>query len=167
MVRDVLLAAHIAAGSVGLLMLPVIIVRPKGTAAHRRLGRGFLWCLRIVTISAVGLAVIDFAQLWWFVLIAAFSLALGEVGSRAWRQRFDVAVQRHLAGMGGAGIAFVTAVLVVNFGTLNPVAWVLPTVVGSPIIALTTRRVLRRGVVASRQASIPAQQGRMETSATL
>src|SRR5882724_9887401 len=100
MVRSVLLVVHIAAGSAGLATLPVIIVGRKGTVRHRRLGRLFLWCLRVVAASAAALAVLSFARLWWFVLIAAFSLALGEVGSRAWRgRRFDDACVRHLSGM--------------------------------------------------------------------
>lgn len=147
MTRLVLLVAHIGAGSLGLAVLPVIIAGPKGTLAHRRLGRTFLWCLRVVAASAVGLAALSFARLWWFVLVAGFSLALGEVGSRAWRRRrsFDVSVVRHLSGMGGAAIAFVTAVLVVNAGRVNVIAWVLPTIVGSPLIGIAIARTQRRG----------------------
>jgi uncharacterized membrane protein len=149
MVRDVFLAVHITAGVTGLLLLPVIIIRPKGTPTHVRMGRAFLWCLRVVTATAAVLAIIKFSQLWWFLLIAAFSLALGEVGSRGWRRRsFGYAVRQHISGMGGAAIAFVTAVLVVNFGKVNPIAWITPTIVGSVIISLTIARIQRRGTLA-------------------
>jgi hypothetical protein len=128
----------------------VIIVREKGTRAHVLMGRTFLWCLRVVAASAAVLAVLNFSQLWWFLLIAAFSLALGEVGSRGWRRkRFAEAVNVHLSGMGGAAIAFVTAVIVVNLGTASPIAWVAPTIVGSPIIGVTIARILRRGTVST------------------
>jgi hypothetical protein len=169
MVRDILLALHIAAGSIGLLLLPVIIIGAKGTPRHRRLGRGFLWCLRAVAATAAGLAIIDFARLWWFLLIATFSLALGEVGSRGWRrQPFGPAVSQHLAGMGGAAIAFVTAVLVVNFGMLSVAAWIAPTLIGSPIIAIVTARYQRRGSVAPpERAWEPADGGRIGASPRL
>ena len=150
MLRLVLLIVHIGAGSLGLVVLPVIIAGPKGTGTHRRLGRTFLWCLRAVAASAVGLALIAFATLWWFVLVAGFSLALGEVGSRAWRRRrpFDASVVQHLSGMGGAAIAFVTAVIVVNAGRVNVIAWLAPTIVGSPLIGIAIARVQRRGSAA-------------------
>jgi hypothetical protein len=160
MLRDAFLAIHITAGTTGLLLLPAIILRPKGTVAHVRMGRAFLWCLRVVTASAAVLAVIKFSQLWWFLLIAAFSLALGEVGSRGWRHGFIRAVNQHISGMGGAAIAFVTAVLVVNAGTLNAIAWIAPSVVGSVVISVTITRILRRGTIARNS-------GRIDAPATL
>ena len=54
----------------------------------------------------------------------------------------------HLTGQGGSYIATTTALLVVNWETLtgtrgvaSPWAWILPTAVGSPIIAWVTREV--------------------------
>ncbi|MBV9484441.1 MAG: hypothetical protein JO246_00125 [Frankiaceae bacterium] len=169
MLRDIFLVVHISAGCLGLLVLPVIIVGEKGTARHVRLGRTFLWCLRVVAASAAMLAVINFRELWWFLLIAAFSLALGEVGSRGWRRRtFDTAASQHISGMGGAGIAFVTAVMVVNFGKVNPIAWVAPTIIGSPIIAVTIARIQRRGTLAAGvNSAATGTPGSIEASAPL
>ena len=49
----------------------------------------------------------------------------------------------HLSRMGGASIATMTAVFVVNFQT-NPafIAWLLPTLVGTPLIIYWTRKTL-------------------------
>ncbi len=49
----------------------------------------------------------------------------------------------HLGRMGGACIATVTAVFVVNVGT-NPafIAWLLPSLLGTPLIAYWTKRTL-------------------------
>jgi uncharacterized membrane protein len=168
MLRDIFLAVHITAGSLGLLVLPVIIVREKGTALHVRLGRTFLWCLRVVTASAAVLAIISFRELWWFLLIAAFSLALGEVGSRGWRYGFNRAVSQHISGMGGATIAFVTAVLVVNFGKVNPIAWIAPSIIGSVIISVTIARIQRRGtLLRSVESSTAGTPGSIGASAPL
>jgi hypothetical protein len=45
--------------------------------------------------------------------------------------------------MCGFYISFVTAFLVVNLGLGSPVAWVLPTLLGTPLIACTSVRVAR------------------------
>ena len=52
----------------------------------------------------------------------------------------------HLGRMGGASIASITAVFVVNIQT-NPafIAWLLPTVVGAPLIIYWSRRTLSGG----------------------
>jgi hypothetical protein len=63
-------------------------------------------------------------------------------GARPERRR---RIALHLGRMLGGAIATVTAVLVVNV-TTDPVwlAWIAPTVVGSPMIAWWTTKVLRR-----------------------
>jgi len=50
----------------------------------------------------------------------------------------------HLSRMGGASIATVTAAFVVNVKT-NPafIAWLLPTLIGTPVIVYWVRRVLK------------------------
>jgi hypothetical protein len=53
--------------------------------------------------------------------------------------------------MCGSYISLLTALLVVNLGLGDPVAWALPTIVGSPLIARAAYRAAIRGndVVAS------------------
>lgn len=153
MVHSVVLTVHIIAGSLGLLLIPALVLGLKGTALHVRLGRSLLWCLRVIALTALALAAMNFAKLWWFLLIAAGSLALGERGARAWRKPFTEAVITHIGGMGGACIAFVTAVIVVNAANLGLVAWVAPTVIGSVVIRMTINRYLRRGHVGVTQST--------------
>ncbi len=64
------------------------------------------------------------------------------------KRRWPGWIRAHIAGQGGSYIAMTTALLVVNWETLtgnpgiySPVAWVLPTVVGSPMIAWVTYQV--------------------------
>ena len=60
----------------------------------------------------------------------------------AWPKAKDRIVL-HLNRMGGASIATLTAVFVVNVQTSPAViAWLLPTVVGTPLIIYWTRRTL-------------------------
>lgn len=44
----------------------------------------------------------------------------------------------HVGFMCGSYVSFVTAFLVVNWE--SPLAWILPTLIGSPLIALAVRR---------------------------
>lgn len=67
------------------------------------------------------------------------SYAFAFVGYLAAKRRWLAA---HISGQGGSYIAMMTAILVVNWrlltgtsGMSSPWAWLLPTVVGSPIIA--------------------------------
>ena len=47
----------------------------------------------------------------------------------------------HIRLMGGSYISFVTAALVVNWA--SPLAWVLPTVIGTPLILRAVKRAGR------------------------
>ena len=52
----------------------------------------------------------------------------------------------HAGRIGGAYIAAVTAFLVVNFSFLPPLlVWLAPTLVGSAAIALSIRKLVRKG----------------------
>jgi hypothetical protein len=88
------------------------------------------------------LAVLDWERLWWFLPIAAGSYAFALLGYVSAKRRWRGWFRAHITGQGGSYIAMTTALLVVNWETLtgargisSPVAWALPTVVGSPIIA--------------------------------
>ena len=92
--------------------------------------------------------VLDWRRIWWFFPIAVGSYAFACLGYVAAKYRWQGWLRAHLAGQGGSYIAMVTALLVVNWetltgtrGVMSPWAWVLPTVVGSPIIAWVTREV--------------------------
>ena len=136
-----LLIVHIAAGTAGLVLGPV------GLAVTDR----FSWQPRVVAVyqasvvllcfTALGLVILK-PQLWGLALIAVATLG-AVVG--AWvvrRRRRPGWASRHVRLMGGSYISLATAFLVVNVG--GPVAWVLPSLVGSPLIARAVRRA-RRG----------------------
>lgn len=83
--------------------------------------------------------------------VFAFFPAWSDVRLSAWpkgKQRIVL----HLNRMGGASIATMTAVFVVNVAT-NPafIAWLLPTMVGSPLIIYWTRRTLSQDGLSQRK----------------
>jgi uncharacterized membrane protein len=139
--RDAVLAVHVAAGTLGLILGPLAMRASKRRGLHTRLGEVYHWVMLAVCLSAVGLAALAWGRLWWFLPIAVFSYANALLGYVAAKRRWRGWVRAHVGGMGGSYIALVTALLVVNLGDRLPVVWFVPTLVGSPIIAWVIREI--------------------------
>jgi len=144
-VTGVVLLAHIALGTAGLILGPVAMASRTLPGLHTKAGEAYHWVMLGVCVSA---AILDWARIWWFLLVALGSYAFALVGYVSAKRRWRGWLRAHLAGQGGSYIAMTTALLVVNWETLtgtrgvaSPWAWALPTVVGSPIIAWVTREV--------------------------
>ena len=150
-----LLIVHIALGFLSLLLGAIAMVAPKRRGIHTLAGESYHWVVLAVCVTAVVLAVWDWAALWWFVPIACGSYAFALLGYLAAKVRWRGWLQWHVSGQGGSYIAMVTAFLVVNWQTLSgssgiysPLAWAIPTLVGSPIIAWTNFRLRQREILA-------------------
>jgi uncharacterized membrane protein len=139
--RDAVLAVHVAAGTLGLILGPLAMRASKRRGLHTRLGEVYHWVMLAVCLSAVGLAALAWGRLWWFLPIAVFSYANALLGYVAAKRRWRGWVRAHVGGMGGSYIALVTALLVVNLGDRLPVVWFVPTIVGSPIVAWVIREI--------------------------
>ena len=142
------LAAHIALGAAGLVLGVVAMVARKRQGRHTSAGRAYHWVMLGVCVTAVGLAVLDWRRLWWFLPVAAGSYAFALLGYVAARRRWEGWLAAHITGQGGSYIAMAAAVLIVNWesltgtrGVASPWAWVLPTLVGAPILTWITREV--------------------------
>lgn len=141
---------HIAAGIVGLILGPVAMTARKGSSLHARAGELYHWVMLAICVSAAGLAWLDWTRLWWFLPIAAGSYAFALVGYVAAKRRWPGWLAAHISGQGGSYIAMLTAILVVNWqmltgtsGRSSPWAWILPTLVGSPILTWVNVQVAR------------------------
>jgi hypothetical protein len=139
MVHHVLLIVHVATGTAGLLIGPAALAVRKG-ARHRRVGLAYQVLVAGMTGSAVGLVVLAPARLWALGLVALATEAAALAGWRERRRHRRGWLPRHIRLMCGSYVSFVTAALVVNWST--PVAWVLPTLVGTPLITLAVRRAV-------------------------
>lgn len=138
----IILALHILCGVTAILLgLAAMKVR-KSRGCHTTIGEIYHWLFVGLFISASLLSFRDWHRLWWFVPVAAFSYAFALLGYLAAKFRWHNWLRFHLAGQGGSFIAMSTAVLVVNLGTGSWWAWVLPTIIGTPIIAWITREVV-------------------------
>jgi len=136
------LAVHISAGAVGLVLGPIAMRASKRPGVHTRTGEAYHWVMLVICLSAALLALLDWTRLWWFLPIGVGSYAFALFGYVSAKLRWKGWLRAHITGQGGSYIAMTTALLVVNWETLtgsrgiySPWAWSLPTVVGSPIIA--------------------------------
>jgi len=144
------LVFHIAVGTVGLVLGPIAMTALKGSRLHAWAGELYHWVMLAVCVSAAGLAWLDWERNWWFLPIAVGSYAFAFVGYVAAKRRWRGWLAAHVSGQGGSYIAMLTAILVVNWqlltgtsGRSSPWAWILPTLVGSPIIAWVNVQVAR------------------------
>jgi hypothetical protein len=146
--HTIVLAAHIACGSAGLVLGPVAMLAGKRRGAHTRTGELYHWVFLGVFVSAVALAILNWDEVWWLALVGAGSYAFALRGYLAAKRRRRGWVLAHISGQGGSYIALVTALLVVNWqnltgtaGFASAVPWILPTVIGSPVIAWVSVQV--------------------------
>lgn len=142
------LFAHIVLGAGGIFVGLVAMTARKQHGLHTKVGEVYHWVMLGVCLSAGALAILDWNRIWWFLPVAAGSYAFALVGHVAAKRRWKGWLRAHLAGQGGSYIAMLTALLLVNWetltgtpGTHSPLAWALPTVVGSAAIAWVSREI--------------------------
>jgi hypothetical protein len=138
MISDAVLIVHVAAGVMGLVLGPVAMRAPKRRGRHTSVGAAYQGAVAVLCSTSVLLALYDWAALWWLALIGVATQAAALAGVRVRRRRRPGWVQAHIGLMCGSYISFVTAFLVTRFD--SPLSWLLPTVVGSPLIGLAIRR---------------------------
>ena len=112
---------------------------------HRsRAGAAYHWSVLAVSLTALALVALDWPSLWWLSILAAVSygLALLSLLAAEWRGRGWIRAYAH--GQGGSYIALVTALLVVSLdGPASTAAWIVPTLVGLPLIEWRVARMSR------------------------
>jgi hypothetical protein len=134
-----LLTIHVASGSLGLLAGPVAMAAPKRRGWHPRIGICYVVLIAVLSVSAIGLAIMRPA-VWWLGIIAAATVAAALAGRELRRRRPPGWLQWHISLMCGSYISLLTALLVVNLGLGDPIGWALPTIVGAPLIAWRVSR---------------------------
>ena len=90
------------------------------------------------------LAALNWDDAWWLALVGAFSYSFALRGLSC---RQAPPSRDGCSGMfpakAGSYIAMTTAVLVVNFGTASVLAWIAPTLIGSPLIAYVNTQIAK------------------------
>jgi len=143
----VALTIHIASGLVAVVAGALAATARKGPGLHPRAGRVYLSALAGVFATATVMAVIRWPDDAHLFAIAAIAFGLGGYGYLARRRRRPGWPPHHAVGVGGSYIALLTGFYVDN-GPFLPVwdrlphvlYWILPSIVGWPLIWLALRR---------------------------
>jgi len=140
------LTVHVAAGLTAVIAGAAAALTRKGSPRHIRAGRSFYWAIAVVFATATILAAMRWRQDYRLFLIGAVAFTAAIIGYQH-RRRHRPGDTGHIAGMGVAYIAMLTAFYVDNgphlplWDRLPPLAfWLLPAAVGVPV---TARAVLR------------------------
>jgi hypothetical protein len=142
------LAGHVGAGLTAVVGGALAATARKRPGRHPRAGLVYLWALAGTVTTATVMAAIRWREDLHLLAIAVVAALLAGYGYRARRRRRPGWVPRHAIGMGGSYIALLTAFYVDNgpflplWNRLRDLAfWLLPTVIGAPLIWLALRRV--------------------------
>jgi hypothetical protein len=140
------LAVHVLAGLTAVTAGAVAALSRKGSPRHIRAGRWYYRAITVVFATATILAALRWRQDYDLFIIGAVAFTAATIGYQH-RRRHRAGDTVHIAGMGTAYVAMLTAFYVDNgphlplWNHLPTLAfWLLPTVIGAPIIA---RAILR------------------------
>lgn len=141
------LALHVVGGMTAVVSGTLAAFSRKRRGRHPRAGRVYLAALAVVAVSAVTMALIRGWEDAHLLVIALVAAGLGAAGWWSRRRRGPGWRRWHGIGMGGSFIALLTGFYVDN-GARLPVwnllpswaYWILPSLVGGPLIWSALRR---------------------------
>src|SRR6266516_5687138 len=135
------LAIHVLAGLTAVATGAAAALARKGSPRHIRAGRWFYWAITVVFATATALAAMRWRQDYHLFIIGAVAFTAATIGYQH-RRRHRPGDTGHIAGMGIAYVAMLTALYVDNgphlplWDRLPTLAfWLLPSAAGAPIIA--------------------------------
>jgi len=153
------LAVHVLAGLMAVVTGAIAALVRKGSLRHIRAGRWYYRAIAVLFATATVLAAMRWRQDYYLFIIGAVAFTAATIG-HLHRRRHRPGDTGHIIGMGTAYVAMLTAFYVDNgphlplWARLPAIAfWLLPAVIGAPIIA---RAVLRARHVTSRSGASTA-----------
>ena len=134
------LAVHVLAGLAAVITGASAALARKGSSRHIRAGRWYYRAITVVFATATALAAMRWRQDYYLFIIGALAFTTATIGYQH-RRRHRPGDTGHIAGMGIAYVAMLTAFYVDN-GPHLPLwdrlprltFWLLPSVIGAPII---------------------------------
>ena len=135
------LAVHVLAGLTAVITGAIAALARKGSPRHIRAGRWYYRAITVVFATATVLAAMRWRQDYYLFIIGAIAFTAATIGYQH-RHRRRPGDTGHIAGMGVAYVAMLTAFYVDNgphlplWDRLTALSfWLLPSAVGAPIIA--------------------------------
>lgn len=149
----VFLGVHVIAGLTAVVSGAAAALARKGSPRHILAGRWYYRAITVVFVTATILAAMRWRQDYYLFVIGTVAFAAATVGYQH-RRRHRPGDTGHIAGMGISYVAMLTAFYIDN-GPHLPLwdrlpmfaFWLLPTVIGAPVIAhaiVRARRLRRR-----------------------
>ncbi len=142
-----IVAVHFAIALTAVVAGATAMLSPKGSRRHVRLGRIYFWSLLGVFISASVLSFMRWPENRHLFLIGSSAFTLALVARTAARTRWRHWARIHLIGMGSSYIGLLVAFYVDNGRNLplwrdlpSFTYWLIPTIVGLPLITWTLLR---------------------------
>jgi hypothetical protein len=146
-----LLSIHIISGFICLMTGLIAGIARKKKGLHTITGEVYHGAYVIVFITAIVMAIMHWQESAFLFFIALFSYAFALRGYLARKLRWKNWMSHHIVGMLGSYIGIVTATLVTNFHKIpllnslpELLIWFIPTIIGSPIIGMTTKKYLSK-----------------------
>jgi hypothetical protein len=157
------LAVHVLAGLTAVVTGAAAALVRKGSPRHIRAGRWYYRAITVVFATATVLAAMRWRQDYYLFIIGAVAFAAATIGYQH-RRHHRPGDTGHIAGMGVAYVAMLTAFYVDN-GPHLPlwdrlpvlVFWLLPSAIGAPVII---RAVIRARHAAPERGGAPADDAR-------
>lgn len=147
----IMLVIYIIAGSVCLLTGAIASIAKKKIGNHTIVGEVYHCGYLVIFITSVIMAIMNWSESAYLFYIAIFSYGLALFGYLARKLRWRNWLTMHIGGMLGSYIGVITATLVVNGSKIPLVSeiptlllWFIPTIIGTPIISVVSRRYSSR-----------------------
>ena len=142
-----IVAIHIAAGLICVVVGAIGMLSPKRPGRHPLVGTIYYWCLSAVCVSATALSVARWVDDYHLFILGVLSFATAALGRTARRRCWPEWVKIHITSMCLSYILLLTAFYVDNGRNLplwrelpQWAFWILPSVIGGPIIVYTLLR---------------------------
>lgn len=135
------IAVHLAAGLIAVIAGVVAMLSRKQAGRHPRAGTIYYWSLAVVFITMSILAVSRWSEDYRLFILGLLSFVTATIGRMARRSLWPQWPRIHMMGMGASYVLMITAFYVDNgpnlplWRELPPIAfWILPTLMGAPIL---------------------------------
>lgn len=136
-----LVAIHLAAGSVAVVAGVVAMLSRKRAGRHPLAGTAYYWALVVVFVTMSVLALSHWSEDYHLFVLGLLSFIAATVGRTARRSLWPGWPRIHMTGMAASYILLITAFYVDNgpnlplWRDLPPIVfWILPTLIGAPIL---------------------------------
>jgi hypothetical protein len=134
-------AVHLAAGLIAVIAGVVAMLSRKQAGRHPQAGTVYYWALAVVFVTMSVLAISRWSEDYDLFILGFLSFIAATIGRTARRRLWPAWPRIHMTGMAASYILMITAFYVDNgpnlpvWRALPPIAfWILPTLIGAPIL---------------------------------